>query len=176
MRDLGIIILGIIVAILLVKTGILSELLSSTKDWMPLGSFLAGIFFVSVFTAAPSAVVLFEMARSGSPFEIAVFGGLGALVGDMVIFQFVKNSLSEDIEWFMKRSRGERLVAIFRFKLFRWLVPFMGALIVASPLPDEIGIAMMGLSKMKTALFVPISFSLNTLGILIIGLIAKGVV
>jgi len=44
---------------------------------------------------------------------------------------------------------------------------------VISPLPDELGLAMMGLSKMKTSLFIPISFILNSLGILAIGLITK---
>ncbi|KKR47070.1 MAG: hypothetical protein UT80_C0011G0001, partial [Parcubacteria group bacterium GW2011_GWC1_40_13] len=68
----------------------------------------------------------------------------------------------------------KRLFSIFRPKLFKWLIPFIGALIIASPLPDEAGLAMMGLSKMKTSVFIPISFALNFLGILAIGLFAKG--
>jgi len=58
-------------------------------------------------------------------------------------------------------------------RLFRWSMVLFGALVIASPLPDEIGLAMMGLSKVKTLLFIPISFSLNAFGILIIGLIAR---
>lgn len=174
MRDLGVVALSIIMAIVLAKTGALEGILTSTKEWTVLGSLIAGIFFVSIFTAAPAGVVLFEMAATNSIWVVALFGGIGALIGDLLIFRFIKDSISEDIHWLMRKTKQERLLAIFRPKLFKWIIPFIGALIIASPLPDEAGLAMMGLTKMKTAVFIPISFSLNFLGILIIGLFAKG--
>ncbi len=173
MRDLGIIILSIVIAIILVKTGALKSLLTSTQELKFIGSFVAGIFFVSVFTAAPATVVLAEIAQSNSVFWVAFFGGAGALIGDLVIFRFIKDRLSTDFLYLIKKSKSERLLSIFRLKLFRWLIPFIGALIVASPLPDELGLTMMGLSKMKTSFFIPLSFLLNFLGIITIGLIAK---
>ena len=173
MRDLGIIILSIVIAVILVKTGALKSLLTSTQELKFIGSFVAGIFFVSVFTAAPATVVLAEIAQSNSIFWVAFFGGVGALVGDLVIFRFIKNRLSDDFLYLIKKSKSERLISVFRLRLFRWLIPFVGALIVASPLPDELGLTMMGLSKMKTSLFIPLSFLLNFLGILAIGLIVK---
>ena len=112
---------------------------------------------------------------TNSVFWVAFFGSLGALVGDLVIFRFIKNGLAKYFYYLMKKTKSERLSAISRFKLFRWLVPFFGVLVVASPLPDELGLIILGLSKMKTSLFVPISFLLNFLGILAIGLIAKTV-
>ncbi|MFA5084397.1 MAG: hypothetical protein WC475_03420 [Candidatus Paceibacterota bacterium] len=172
-RDLGVIALSIIIAIILIKTGALKNLLTTTQELKFIGSFIAGIFFVSVFTAAPATVVLAEIVKTNSIFWVAFFGGIGALAGDLIIFRFVKDNLSADFLYLVKKSKSERFMSIFRLKLFRWLVPFVGALIVASPLPDEIGLAMMGLAKMKTALFVPLSFLLNFLGILVIGLIAK---
>lgn len=173
-RDLEIIILSIVIAVILAKTGVLRDLLTSTQEWRFAGSLLAGMFFVSIFTAAPAAVVLVGIAQSNSVWEVALFGGIGALIGDLLIFRFIKDRLAEDIRWLIMKTKQERLVSIFRLKLFRWLVPFIGALVVASPLPDEIGLTMMGLSKMKTAVFIPISFTLNFLGILVIGLIARG--
>ena len=173
MRDLGIIILSIVIAIILVKTGAFKSLLTSTQELRFIGSFVAGIFFVSVFTAAPATVVLAEIAQSNSIFWVAFFGGIGALVGDLIIFRFIKDRLSEDFLYLIKKSKSERLISIFQLKLFRWLIPFIGALIVASPLPDELGLTMMGLSKMKTSLFIPLSFLLNFLGIMTVGLIAK---
>lgn len=174
MRDLGIIVLSIIIAVILAKTGILKDLLTSTQEWEIFGSLLAGIFFVSVFTVAPAAVVLVEIAQSNSILLVAFWGGVGALIGDLLIFRFIKDNLTEDISYLMKGTKQGRFIKILHLKFFKWLIPFLGALIVASPLPDEIGLAMMGLSKMKTSLFIPISFSLNFLGILIISLIAKG--
>lgn len=176
MRDLGVVALSIVVATILVKTGALAGILTSTQEWKLLGSLIAGIFFVSIFTAAPAGVILFEIAATNSMWEVALFGGIGALIGDFLIFRFIKDSLSEDIHWLMRKTKYERLVSLFRPKRFKWLVPFVGALIVASPLPDEVGLAMMGLSKMKTTFFIPISFILNFLGILVIGLFAKGLI
>ncbi|OWK27181.1 MAG: hypothetical protein US76_00825 [Parcubacteria group bacterium GW2011_GWA2_38_13b] len=173
-RDLEIIIFSIIIAVILVQTEILKDLLISVQEWRFLGSLLAGIFFVSIFTVAPSAVILVEIMQSNPIWEVALFGGIGALIGDLLIFSFIKESLTEDIKLIINKNKYERLISIFHLKFFRWFVPFIGALVVASPLPDEIGLAMMGLSKMKTVIFIPISFILNFLGILVIGLIAKG--
>lgn len=66
-------------------------------------------------------------------------------------------------------------MSIFRLRIFRWSIAFLGALVIASPLPDELGLMMLGFSKIKTSFFVPISFLLNFLGILVIGLIAKAI-
>ena len=172
-RDLVLVILSIFVAIILAKTGALQDLITSTQEVRFIGSFIAGIFFVSVFTAAPATVALGEIAQSNSVITVAILGGLGALIGDLIIFRFVKDRVSDHFYYLMRVSKSERLFSIFKLKLFRWIIPFVGALIIASPLPDEIGVAMLGLSKMKNSYFILLSFVLNSAGILIIGLIAK---
>lgn len=172
-RDLAIVILSIFIAIILAKTGALENIITSTQEMRFIGSFIAGILFVSVFTAAPATVALGEIAQSNSVIVVAIIGGLGALLGDLIIFRFVKDKLSEDLLYLLRTPGSERLTSIFKMRIFQWLVPFMGALIIASPLPDEIGVAMLSLSKMKNSLFIPLSFVLNSVGILIIGLIAK---
>lgn len=174
-RDAGIIVLSIIIAVVLAKTGALAGILTSTQEWRVLGTVLAGMFFVSIFTAAPAGVILFEIAAANSIWEVALLGGIGGLLGDLIIFRFVKDNLTQDIRWLVKKTKLKRITHIFRLKLFTWTIPFIGALIVAFPLlSDEVGLAMMGLSKMKTAVFIPISFALNFLGILVIGLFAQG--
>ena len=174
-KDVSIIALSVLIAVILVETGVLINILASSKKLELFGSFIAGMFFTSVFTVAPATVVLVEIARLNSIFWVAILGGAGAMIGDLIIFRFVKNKLSEDILYLLKKSKSERLISIFRLRIFGWLIAFLGALVIASPLPDELGLAMMGLSKIKTSLFIPISFLLNSLGILIIGLIAKAV-
>src|SRR3989344_5737913 len=172
-RDLSLIILSILIAVILAKTGTLESLITSTQGMRFIGSFIAGIFFVSVFTAAPATVALGEIAQSNSIYTVAVLGGLGALIGDLIIFRFVKDRVSEHFDYLIRVSKSERLFSIFKLKLFRWIIPFVGALIIASPLPDEIGVTMLGLSKMKNSYFILLSFVLNSAGVLIIGLIAK---
>ena len=44
----------------------------------------------------------------------------------------------------------------------------IGAIIIASPFPDEIGVSLMGISKMKTYQFILISFLLNAIGIFLV--------
>ena len=172
-RDLALVVLSVFIAIILAKTGALKDLIASTQEMRFIGSFMAGILFVSVFTVAPATVTLGEIAQSNSVIVVAIFGGLGALVGDFLIFRFARDRISQDFTYLVKISKSERLVSIFKLKLFRLLIPFIGALIVASPLPDEVGLAMLGLSRIKTSVFIPLSFLLNSAGILIIGLIAK---
>jgi hypothetical protein len=172
-RDFGVVVLSIVVAIILVKTGALNSLLVSTEGLKLFGSFVAGVFFTSIFTTAPAMVALGEIARSNSLWGTALSGGCGAMLGDLVIFRFVKNSLATDFSFLVNHHYSRRLAVIFRMKFFRWFIAFLGALIIASPLPDELGLAMMGLTKIRVAVFLPISFALNTLGILIVGLVAK---
>ncbi len=173
-RDIGIVVFSIIVAILLIQTGAIEEILKRTQDVWFLDSFIAGMFFTSIFTVAPALVALGEIAQSAqSVFLVALFGGLGALCGDLIMFRFMRDRLGEDIMRLIKNSGNDRLRHIIRLRFFRWLTFFWGALVIASPLPDELGLAIMGFSKTRTSLFIPTSFVSNSLGILVIGLIAK---
>jgi len=171
--DIGLIVFSVLVAIILTRTGGLQGILTATQETRFIGSFIAGIFFVSIFTAAPATVALGEIAQYSSAISVAIIGGLGALVGDLMIFHFVRDRVSEDFSYLVKMAKSKKIIAVFKFKMFRWLILFFGALIVASPLPDEIGVTMIGLSKLKTSWFIPLSFFLNSVGILIICLIAK---
>ena len=172
-RDIAIVALSITLAIVFARTGVLKNFLDSNIERELLGSFLSGLFFVSIFTAAPASVVLYELAQTTHPFVLALFGGFGALLGDLLLFRFVRDNAVEDINYFLHHWKRKRRRSMFEVKLLKSLFPFLGALLIASPLPDEFGVALMGLAKMPTSEFVPISFSLNFLGILVIGVLAR---
>lgn len=173
--DLFIIFASALLAIFLIKSGIILQILVETQYLKYIGSFIAGIFFTSAFTTAPATAAFVELAQFNSVIIMALLGGLGALAGDLIIFCFVKDRFSSDIRYLLALKGKQRLHFIFHRKLFRWISVFLGALIIASPLPDEIGIALLGMSKIKNRHFVIVSFVLNTLGILIIGLIARAI-
>ncbi len=174
MADLGVIAFSIVVAVFLIKTGIIETVLNQTQGVWFLGSFIAGAFFTSMFTVAPATVALGVIAQaSPSLFIFAILGGLGALCGDLIIFRFVRDRLATDIMQMLNLSKRGRIRSFMRLKLFTWLTFSIGALVIASPLPDELGLAMMGVSKTKTSLFVPVSFVFNSIGIFVIGFIAK---
>ena len=175
-QDLSIIFLSILVAVIMTKTDILSGLLYSTVEMKLIGSFIAGMFFTSIFTTAPAIATLGEIAHTNSVFLTAIFGALGAVVGDMIIFRFVRDRLSDHLVILVKHEGWwKRVRALFKLKYFRWFTFLLGGLVIASPFPDELGIGLLGFSKMKLSTFIPISFFFNFIGILIIGLIAQAV-
>ena len=175
-RDMSIVFLSVLVAIILIKTGALRSLLGATQAMGFIGSFIAGIFFTSIFTSVPATVALIEISSSHSLFWTAFFGGLGALCWDFVIFRFVRGGILNDLlHRGFQNPNPEWFVQLFKPRPLRWITPFIGAIIVASPFPDEIGLAMMGLSKMSTRTFVPLSFLLNFMGIFVMGLITRSV-
>lgn len=171
-RDIGTIITSIAVAYFLVQSGIFHDIFAISKEIKIVGSFIAGMLFTSIFTVALATVTIAEIALANNIWSVAIFGGLGAVVGDMIIFKFLRKNIAEDVEELIKKRKG--LNNVFKLRFFRFLIPFIGALIIASPLPDEIGLAMMGVVELKAKFLIPISFTLNSLGILIVGLVAQG--
>ena len=134
-----------------------------------IGAFVAGILFVSTFTAATGAVILFLLAEKLSPLEIGIIAGLGAVIGDFTIFKFVKDNLLEELKDIYNHvDHDNHLKKIFHTKYFSWAFPVFGAIIIASPLPDELGVSLIGISKMKTYKFLLLSFVLNALGIFLV--------
>ena len=176
LQDIAIILLSILVAVILVKTEILATILTSTKELKIFGSFVAGMFFTSIFTIAPAAAALVEIARADSILLTAFFGSIGAVIGDLIIFRFFRDKLSEHLAELIEHQKGwKRNKALFRLRSFRWLTALAGGLVIASPLPDELGICLLGCSKIKTSRFIPLSFIFNFLGILLIGWIAQAI-
>ena len=172
-RDLGMIALSIFIAVILAESGAIAKLVSYSASLEVFSSFIAGIFFTSVFTTAPAIVALFEISQTTPILHVAFFGALGALVGDLVIFRFFKNRISEDMVMLLSRSGRLKLKYLLKISYLRWLMIFVGGLIIASPLPDELGLMLMGFSKLDSRSFGILSFVFNFLGILAIGYFAR---
>jgi hypothetical protein len=176
MKDALIIVASIFFAVILVRTHVLANILLQTKEMEYFGSFVAGLFFTSVFTTAPAIVTLGQIAEANNIWMTALFGAFGALIGDLLIFRFVRDELTEHLLAAMKHSPGlKRFKTLMRGKHFRWFTIALGGIIIASPLPDELGISLIGLSKSSTKYFIPMSLIFNFIGILLIGLAAKAI-
>ncbi|MBI5733806.1 MAG: hypothetical protein HY973_02590 [Candidatus Kerfeldbacteria bacterium] len=140
-----------------------------------LGIFMAGVFFISTFTVAPAAVILFHLGQNLNPYLAAVIAGLGAMMGDYFVFRYFKDRVFYELTPFLMRLGGDRLKKLLSLPYFGWLSFVLGALIIASPFPDEVGLGLMGLSHIKTNLFLLLTLVLNSLGILVIILISQAV-
>lgn len=172
-RDLGLIMFSILVAVWLVDSGVVRDFMNTAGDgW--LASLLSGIFFTSAFTTAPAIAALGEVARNGfHPLAVAAVGSLGAMTGDFIIFYFVRDKFAETLGWLVRLPRRSRLRALFKSPLARWSLFIIGALIIASPLPDEMGLALMGLSHVRNRYFIVVSYISNFIGIWIVASIAR---
>lgn len=165
-KNLTFVFLGIVLALFLSRVEAFHNFLLSIGSWGYIGAFIAGILFVNTFTVATGAVVLFILSKQLWPIEIGLIAGLGAVVGNMIILRFVEKNLASELESIYNRiDQKHHFLKLLHSKYFHWSLPVIGALIIASPLPDELGVTLMGISKMKTYKFVLISFLLNSFGI-----------
>ena len=167
--DVFLLSVSVVIAIFIIKSGIIHSLIDSFKGLHYLGAFFAGTLFTSFFTVAPSAAILIELAQENSVVVVSIVGGIGAAVGDYIIFRFIRDRVAEDIKYVISHTGIKILPAVFRTRIFLSLTALTGAFFIASPLPDEIGLAMMGLSGVKTATLLPFSFVLHAAGIFVIG-------
>lgn len=175
-RDLAIVVLSICIAIALVKTGALEYLFAVSQIAGWLGSFVAGLFFTSIFTTAPAIVALAESARATSVIHTALFGAIGAVLGDLIIFRVIHDHISAHLVALAGHNRGMRRTKyLLRAKAFRWITFLVAGLIIASPVPDEVGIGLLGFTRLKSRFFIPFSFAFNFIGIYIIGTVARSI-
>lgn len=168
-KDMVMLLLSIVLAIIVAELNLVERLLLISENVRIIGSFIAGLFFTSVFTTAPAMVVLGEISQIEPVWIVAIIGAVGAVLGDLLIFYFFKNHVANDLDGLINKAKQSPLKAIFRNKGFRWMGILIGAFIIASPLPDELGIALIGISRISIKKFILISFSFNFLGILTIG-------
>jgi hypothetical protein len=133
------------------------------------GAFIAGVMYSYGFTAGPSTAIFLILAKQQNIVICGLLGGLGALVGDLIIFKFIRSGFTDEL----KMLSEERIVKTIRQKLPHSLrivlLPLLASLIIASPLPDEIGVMMFAAAtKIHEGLFSVLSYVLNTAGIFII--------
>ena len=139
--------------------------------------FLAGMLYSFGFTA-PFAVGIFILLEPGNIFLSSIIGGAGSLFSDLLIFSFIKISFLDEFNELKKTSLIKKLDSFMDKSLSegirRKLLYAIAALVIASPLPDEIGVSMLaGLTTIKNIEFAFISFFLNAFGILMILIIAS---
>jgi uncharacterized membrane protein YdjX (TVP38/TMEM64 family) len=143
-----------------------NRLLESMGSFRYLGAFVGGMLFTSTFTVTTGIVVLLDLAKSFSPLEVGLVAGLGAVAGNVLMFKFVRDGVFAEVEEIYNQvDSRHHLIKLLHTKYFLWMLPVIGAVIILSPLPDELGITLMGISKMKMNKFLPISFILNSIGI-----------
>ncbi len=174
--------------LLLFLTFILAYIIFKERSFIPfhnsllsigyLGTFIAGIFFVYGFTAAPATAILLILAKEQNIILAGLIAGFGALIGDLIIFNFIRHSFADEI----KKLKKEKIIIHVHNHirkrtpnaLKKYIIPIFAGFIIASPLPDEIGVSLFAASrKISTKIFSVISYILNTAGIFVILILGR---
>lgn len=173
-HDLVIIAVSVAFAYLLVRTGALEQALTAINHFRFVSAIIAGMCFTTIFTTPAAIVALGTLSQINGIPETALFGAVGALIGDLGIFHFIRDRFGHHITQVIRhQSVGRRLIALSHTRSLRWASLLVGGLIIASPLPDELGISLIGFSNISTFWFGILSYSFNFAGIVIIGLVAQ---
>ncbi len=173
-NNLTFFIISIVVAFFVSQSDEFYYLLHHIGRLSYLGAFLGGMLYVSTFTVATGAIILIFLSDTMTIWEISVIAGLGSLFGDFVIFRLVKDKLSDELEIVYDNiDEKHHIQKLLHTKYFSWTLPVLGALIIASPFPDELGVSLLGISKMTTRKFILIAFALDILGVFLLVAAAK---
>lgn len=175
LRDFLIIGISIIIAIYIQLSATSDVLIGyfSGINFIP-AAFVMGFLFSLTFTAAIATSVFVLLAETThNPYLVALIGGLGSIAANGILYKFFKEEILEDIEALEPKYAKKIAHKIMHSKLFVGLIPYIAALMLVSPLPDEIGIMMLAGANFKYTKFFLISFGLHTIGILVIVLLGK---
>jgi hypothetical protein len=171
-KNISMFVFGLVAALLFSQSQFFQSFIQSMSGYPAISAFIAGMLFASTFTIAAGGLIIINLAHTANPILLIVFGGLGAVSCDLLIFYFFKDKVAKEIspiyDEFISKSH---LKKIMHTRAFAWTLPVIGAFIIASPLPDELGVSLMGFSQMKVLQFFLISLGSHLIGMssLIVG-------
>lgn len=156
-QDFLSVLVSIVVAYVLYKTGVITKFLDLTNFFVPLSAFIAGVFFTFVFTVVPAGVAFANIGQSEPVVLIAFFGALGAMLMDLALLRFVKSGLAVDVSGLARTTFHHHLLKLSHFAFLKWFAFISAMFMLATPLPDEPGLFLLGISKIKSK-FLPLIF------------------
>jgi len=184
---------GLMIAYLIISTDRFDAVVAGLRNMQYFGILLSGLFYAFSLTAVPATAIFYKLGSSFNPLLIACIGAFGTMTGDYLIFRFVKDNLMEELRTltaevsskvFFHNSIFYRIfpfsnlllskkfrLAMFkiaRSKTWRTAVIVLAGAVIMLPIPDEIGVAMMGAVNFRTKYFLLMSYCLNFAGIFMI--------
>jgi len=172
--------IAIVLAYVIFSNPAVADFVSKIENVGYIGIFFAGMLLPLGFTA-PFAVGLLVTLNVENVLVFSLIAGFGAMLSDFLIFYFIRLSFTDEIRR-LERTRMMKDVErevneldgiaihyhiIKHFKIY--LMYVFAGFIIASPLPDEVGVAMLaGFTKIRQDVFIPMSFLLHTLGVFIL--------
>ena len=138
------------------------------------GTFLAGLLYPYALTSAAGTGILLILSKEQNTLMAGVIAGIGALISDIILFFFVKRGFSDEAQKLSQEPAVRTINRWIHDSVRVYLLATIASLIIASPLPTEIGIMLMvSIKKMAFKKFVIIVYILHAIAIFVILLIGR---
>lgn len=173
--DLVIFSISCVLALHLIQNGELDNFIVNVLPVRYLAEFISGVLFTSALSTPFSLAMFYVLSDSVPPLQVALIGGLGAALGDMIIVKIFRDSFFDDVETARKTLKIKRPSRILHNPFFRFFAPILGVIIIASPFPDELGLMLLGASKLKTSQLLILTYFMNAAGIYLLSLGARNI-
>jgi len=142
------------------------------------GTFIAGFFFVYGFTTSSSIAILLVISPMQNFWLTGCTAFIGAFIGNILVFRAMRISVAGELN---ELSQNKLLKTLIEFlerhtPLFvrSHILPALAGFIAATPLPDELAVALVSWSKdISINTFVFFAFTFNVFGIFLILWIGK---
>ncbi|MCS7106353.1 MAG: hypothetical protein NZ942_03490 [Candidatus Aenigmarchaeota archaeon] len=198
-RNTILFLISIFIAYLILRNEVFEKTLYNLGRAGYLGSFFSGVLYAFSLSVAISTAIFYKMGKYLNPLFIAFIGAFGSVLSDYFIFRFVRDNLVDEIKLLVNNT-SKKVIKTFKSSIFYKIFPFsnlalsetferlwfkisrskkwkffislLGCCIIASPLPDELGIALLGSIKLESRKFVIFSYLLNLIGIFLIASLA----
>ncbi len=164
--------LGLLIGIFLYHYKPFHDFLTNLGEFGYVSAFIAGILYDSTVTVATAVSMLLILGENLTKWQVALIAGFGAVIGDFIVFKFVKNNVMEEMEPIFEtvedgigRKRIRALKHILNTKYFHWTLPVIAAILIGSPFPNELAWGLMGATKIKNYQVILLSFVVNFTGI-----------
>lgn len=165
--------IGILAAFILANIELFDIFLNHVRQVTYFDAFIGGVLFAFTFTFAVGGLITVSAAENMHPLLVAVIGGFGCMLSDLLIFRFVRSNIKINAAYVCGGPNKGYLSRLYCHRYFQWTLPVLGAIIIASPLPDEVGVTLMGIAEMSTKKFVLLAFLIDTIGIFIFIMAAR---
>jgi hypothetical protein len=160
--------LALVLFVVGLDTALVQQGLASVEELGVVGILIAGALFTSFFTTAPALVMIVRFAEIYDPLTITLYAGMGSVVGDLIILKVFEEKVGYELLPLAKKFRLMSWLRKLRRKKNREKATLLGMLAIASPLPDEIGIGLLGIAHLPVISLLIITFLLNSAGILLL--------
>jgi hypothetical protein len=138
------------------------------------GTFLAGLLYPYALTSAAGTGILLILAKEQNLLLAGAIASVGALISDSLIILFVKHGFGDEVQKLSHEKAVQTLNRLIPESFRVYLLATVAGILIASPLPTEIGIMLMtSIRNISFKKFVIIIYLLHASAIFVILLIGR---